>query len=110
MNKVTKINKSIEKWSIEVESRNLSEAVDQSTIQFKDKEQGVEVLAFAAVIRALGLSNRDLQPRKLSNYIRSGYLQIQIICSIILFQFRGDQGISRDDLYDSICDVFPATT
>ena len=54
--------------------------------------------------------NRDLQPRKLSNYIRSGYVQIQIICSIILFQFRGDDGVSRDDLYDSVCDVFPATT
>ena len=58
----------------------------------------------------MGLSNRELQPRKLSNYIRSGYLQIQIICSIILFQFRGDDGVSRDDLYDSVCDVFPATT
>ena len=58
----------------------------------------------------MGLSNRDLQPRKLSNYIRSGYLQIQIICSVILFQFRGDHGVSRDDLYDSVCDVFPATT
>ena len=70
----------------------------------------MEILAFAAAMRALGLSNRDLQPRKLSNYIRSGYLQIQIICSIILFQFRGDDGVSRDDLYDSVCDVFPATT
>jgi hypothetical protein len=27
-----------------------------------------------------------------------------------LFQFRGDDGVSRDDLYDSVCDVFPATT
>jgi hypothetical protein len=27
-----------------------------------------------------------------------------------LFQFRGDHGVSRDDLYDSVCDVFPATT
>ena len=110
MSKVSKINKSIEKWSIDVEGRNLSEAVDQSSIHFEDTEQGVEILAFAASIRALGLSNRDLQPRKLSNYIRSGYLQIQIICSIILFQFRGDRGVSRDDLYDSVCDVFPATT
>ena len=42
--------------------------------------------------------------------MRSGYLQIQIICSVILFQFRGDRGVSRDDLYDSVCDVFPATT
>lgn len=110
MKKVSKINESIGKWSIEVESRNLSEAVDQSTINFQNNEQGIEILAFAAAIRALGLSNRDLQPRKLSNYIRSGYLQIQIICSIILFQFRGDLGVSRDDLYDSVCDVFPATT
>tara|TARA_B100001758_G_C18315388_1_gene560209 strand:- start:484 stop:1083 length:600 start_codon:yes stop_codon:yes gene_type:complete len=110
MSKVSKINKSIEKWSVDVESRNLEEAVNESSIEFTDKEQGVEVLAFAATIRALGLSNRDLQPRKLSNYIRSGYLQIQIICSVILFQFRGDRGVSRDDLYDSVCDVFPATT
>lgn len=110
MNKVSKINKSIEKWSVDIDGRNLSEAVDQSTIEFINKEQGIEILAFAATIRALGLSNRDLQPRKLSNYIRSGYLQIQIICSIILFQFRGDKGVSRDDLYDSVCDVFPATT
>ena len=27
-----------------------------------------------------------------------------------MFQFRGDDGVSRDDLYDSVCDVFPATT
>ena len=33
-----------------------------------------------------------------------------MICSVILFQFRGDRGVSRDDLYDSVCDVFPATT
>ena len=110
MKNVSKINKNIKKWSIDTESRNLSEAVNQSSIGFKDTEQGAEVLAFAASIRALGLSNRDLQPRKLSNYIRSGYLQIQIICSIILFQFRGDVGVNRDDLYDSVCDVFPATT
>ena len=110
MSKVSKINKRIKKWSVDVNSRNLSEAVDQSTINFKNTDEGVEVLAFAATIRALGLSNRDLQPRKLSNYIRSGYLQIQIICSVILFQFRGDEGVSRDDLYDSVCDVFPATT
>ncbi|HAH67787.1 MAG: hypothetical protein CMD86_03545 [Gammaproteobacteria bacterium] len=110
MSKVSKINESIEKWSVDIESRNLEEAVEESSIEFRDKEQGVEVLAFAATIRALGLSNRDLQPRKLSNYIRSGYLQIQIICSVILFQFRGDRGVSRDDLYDSVCDVFPATT
>ena len=109
-NKVTKINKSIKKWEIEKKSRSLSEAIDESSIDFDDTNQGIEILAFAAAIRALGLSNRDLQPRKLSNYIRSGYVQIQIICSIILFQFRGDDGVSRDDLYDSVCDVFPATT
>ena len=108
--KVIAIYKSIEKWEINKKRGTLAEAVADSSIDFKDTNQGIEVLAFAAAIRALGLSNRDLQPRKLSNYIRSGYLQIQIICSIILFQFRGDRGASRDDLYDSVCDVFPATT
>tara|TARA_B100001175_G_scaffold309829_1_gene312049 strand:- start:318 stop:950 length:633 start_codon:yes stop_codon:yes gene_type:complete len=108
--KVRYINKHIEKWEIKEPKKSLSEAVQESSIKFKDNSQGIEVLAFAAAIRALGLSNRELQPRKLSNYIRSGYLQIQIICSIILFQFRGDRGVSRDDLYDSVCDVFPATT
>ena len=108
--KVRSINKSIEKWNIDKKKGSLTEAVSESSIDFSDTNQGIEVLAFAAAIRALGLSNRDLQPRKLSNYIRSGYLQIQIICSIILFQFRGDHGVSRDDLYDAICDVFPATT
>ena len=108
--KVVPINKSIEKWEIKKKKGTLAEAVADSSIDFQDANQGIEVLAFAAAIRALGLSNRDLQPRKLSNYIRSGYLQIQIICSVILFQFRGDQGVSRDDLYDSVCDVFPATT
>jgi len=110
MEKVSHINKDIQKWEIDKKSRSLSEAIKESTIEFKDINQGMEILAFAAAMRALGLSNRDLQPRKLSNYIRSGYLQIQIICSIILFQFRGDDGVSRDDLYDSVCDVFPATT
>ena len=109
-NKISQINKSIKKWEIEKKSQTLSEAIENSTIDFKDTNQGIEILAFAAAIRALGLSNKDLQPRKLSNYIRSGYLQIQIICSTILFQFRGDNGVSRDDLYDSVCDVFPATT
>ena len=109
-NKISHINKSIQKWETKKKSRSLSEAIEHSTINFDDTNQGIHVLAFAASIRALGLSNRDLQPRKLSNYIRSGYLQIQIICSIILFQFRGDSGVSRDDLYDSVCDVFPATT
>ena len=83
--KVRPINKSIQKWDINKRKGSLSEAVKESTINFTDTNQGLEVLAFAAAIRALGLSNRDLQPRKLSNYIRSGYLQIQIICSIILF-------------------------
>ena len=110
MKKVTSINRSIKKWETNKKERSLSEAIEHSTIDFDDTNQGLEVLSFAAAIRALGLSNRELQPRKLSNYIRSGYLQIQIICSIILFQFRGDDGVSRDDLYDSVCDVFPATT
>ena len=109
-NKVSSINKSIEKWEVDKKRGSLSDAVDESSISFESTDQGIEVLAFAAAIRSLGLSNRDLQPRKLSNYIRSGYLQIQIVCSIILFQFRGDLGVSRDDLYDSVCDVFPATT
>ena len=109
-NKVSQINKSIEKWEINKKKGSLTEAVNQSTIDFKDTNQGIEVLAYAATARALGLSNRDLQPRKLSNYLRSGYLQVQIVSSVILFQFRGDKGVSRDDLYDSLCDVFPAVT
>tara|TARA_Y100001970_G_scaffold160665_1_gene196548 strand:+ start:7547 stop:8137 length:591 start_codon:yes stop_codon:yes gene_type:complete len=109
-NNIKPVNKSISKWEIKNKKKSLTEAVDASTIGFQNLEQGIEILSFAASIRALGLSNRDLQPRKLSNYIRSGYLQIQIISSIILFQFRGDKGVSRDDLYDSVCDVFPATT
>ena len=80
-NKVTQINRSITKWEINKKKGSLSEAVKDSTIDFKDTNEGIEVLAYAATIRALGLSNRDLQPRKLSNYIRSGYLQVQIICS-----------------------------
>ena len=108
--KISPINRSIQKWELNRKRGSLSEAIEESSINFDNTNQGIEVLAYAATIRALGLSNRDLQPRKLSNYIRSGYLQVQIICSIILFQFRGDQGVSRDDLYDSVCDVFPATT
>ena len=108
--KVRPINKSIEKWNINKRRGSLSEAVSESSIDFKDSSQGIEVLAYAATARALGLSNRDLQPRKLSNYLRSGYLQVQMISSVILFQFRGDQGVSRDDLYDSVTDVFPAVT
>ena len=110
IDKVTPINKSIEKWEINKKRGTLTEAVKESSIKFDNTNQGIEVLAYAATARALGLSNRDLQPRKLSNYLRSGYLQVQIICSVILFQFRGDRGVSRDDLYDSVCDVFPATT
>ena len=108
--KVSPINKSIEKWEIAKKRGTLTEAIEESSIAFKDTNQGIEVLAYAATARALGLSNRDLQPRKLSNYLRSGYLQVQIISSVILFQFRGDKGVSRDDLYDSVCDVFPAVT
>ena len=108
--KVTAINKSIEKWEIKKKKGSLTEAIEESSIDFKDTNQGIEVLAYAATARALGLSNRDLQPRKLSNYLRSGYLQVQIVSSVILFQFRGDKGVSRDDLYDSLCDVFPAVT
>ena len=108
--KVSPINKSIEKWRIDKKRGSLAEAVDDCSIDFSDTNQGIEVLAYAATARALGLSNRDLQPRRLSNYLRSGYLQVQIISSVILFQFRGDKGVSRDDLYDSVCDVFPAVT
>ena len=68
-NKISHINKSIQKWETVKKSRTLSEAVENSTIDFDDINQGIEVLSFAAAIRALGLSNRDLQPRKLSNYI-----------------------------------------
>ena len=108
--KVRPINKSIKKWEIDKKRGSLAEAVADSTIEFKDSNQGIEVLAYAATARALGLSNRDLQPRRLSNFLRSGYLQVQLISSVILFQFRGDKGVSRDDLYDSVCDVFPAVT
>ena len=109
-NKVTQINESIKKWEIDKKRGTLADAVADSSIDFKDTNQGIEVLAYAATARALGLSNRDLQPRRLSNFLRSGYLQVQLISSVILFQFRGDKGVSRDDLYDSVCDVFPAVT
>ena len=92
------------------EDQSLESAIQKSSITFKDLDQGIDILAFSSAIRALGLSNRDTQPKKLSNYIRSGYLQVQLICSVILFQLRGDKGVSRDDLYDSICEVFPMTT
>ena len=109
-NKVSQINKSIKKWEIDKKRGSLAEAVDDCSIDFRDTNQGIEVLAYAATARALGLSNRDLQPRRLSNYLRSGYLQVQLISSVILFQFRGDKGVSRDDLYDSVCDIFPGVT
>ena len=100
MNKLLKLKK----------ENSLESAISKSSITFKDLDQGIDILAFSSAIRAMGLSNRDTQPKKLSNYIRSGYLQIQLICSVILFQLRGDKGVSRDDLYDSICEVFPMTT
>jgi len=90
--------------------KNLNKTIAKSSLNFETTDQGIDILAFSAAIRALGLSNRDLKPKKLSNYIRSGYLQIQLICSVILFQFRGDEGIGRDELYDSVCEVFPMTT
>tara|TARA_B100001250_G_scaffold279933_1_gene242288 strand:- start:585 stop:1133 length:549 start_codon:yes stop_codon:yes gene_type:complete len=100
MNKVVKIKK----------EKSLEAAISESSISFKSIDQGIDILAFSAAIRALGLSNRDLKPKKLSNYIRSGYLQIQLICAVILFQFRGDTGVGRDQLYDAVCEVFPMTT
>ena len=75
MNKVVKIKN----------EKSLEDAISRSSMNFKSIDQGIDILAFSAAIRALGLSNRDLQPKKLSNFIRSGYLQIQLICSVILF-------------------------
>ena len=103
MNKVLKLNK-------KNKSLGLDSAINNSSMSFSSIDQGIDILAFSAAIRALGLSNRDLEPKRLSNYIRSGYLQIQLICAVILFQFRGQEGVSRDDLYDAICEVFPLTT
>ena len=100
MTKVTKIKS----------QPSLELAIKNSTMNFKSIDQAIDILAWSAAIRALGLSNRDLQPRKLSNYIRSGYLQIQLICAVILFQFKGLDGVSRDQLYDAVCEVFPLTT
>jgi len=100
MNKVIKLKKEL----------SLEEVIDQASINFGSVEDGMDILAFCTGIRAMGLSNRDTQPKKLSNYIRSGYLQVQLITSTILHQFKGDSGISRDDLYDSVCEVFPMTT
>ena len=100
MNKVIKLKKEL----------TLEEVIDQSSINFESTEEGMDILSFSAGIRAMGLSNRNTQPKKLSNYIRSGYLQVQLITSTILHQFKGGAGISRDDLYDSVCEVFPMTT
>ena len=100
MNKVIKLKKEL----------SLEEVIDQASINFETVEDGMDILAFCSGIRAMGLSNRGTQPKKLSNYIRSGYLQVQLITSTILHQFKGGSGISRDDLYDSVCEVFPMTT
>ena len=51
-NKISHINKSIQKWETEKKSQGLSEAVEHSTINFDDINQGIYVLAFAASIRA----------------------------------------------------------
>ena len=101
MNKVLKIKK---------EKRSIESVVEASSLNFKNVEQGIDMLAYSAGIRSLGLANKELKPRKLSNYIRSGYLQVQLISSVILFQLKGDKGVSRDDLYDSVCEVLPLTT
>ena len=101
MNKVVKIKK--QKGTIE-------SVVENSSIDFHNTEQGLDLLAYSIALRALGLANKDTRPKKLSNYIRSGYLQVQLISSVILFQLRGDDGVSRDDLYDSICEVLPLTS
>jgi len=101
MNKVVKIKK---------EKRLIESVAEASSLNFKNVEQGIDMLAYSAGIRSLGLANKELKPRKLSNYIRSGYLQVQLISSVILFQLKGDEGVSRDDLYDSVCEVFPLTT
>ena len=110
MNKVVTIKKEKTSKIRPTPPPTLQSTIRNSTLAFKDIDQGIDILAFSSAIRAMGLSNRDTQPKKLSNYIRSGYLQIQLICSVILFQLRGDKGVSRDDLYDSVCEVFPLTT
>ena len=101
MNKVVKIKK---------QKRTIESIIENSSIDFKKTEQGLDLLAYSIALRALGLANKDTRPKKLSNYIRSGYLQVQLISSVILFQLRGDDGVSRDDLYDSICEVLPLTS
>ena len=80
MNKVLKIKK--EKGSIE-------SVVEKSSLNFKNTEQGIDILAYSAGIRSLGLANKELQPRKLSNYIRSGYLQVQLISFGNLIPIKG---------------------
>ena len=100
MNKVIKIKN----------KRSIESIVEDSSISFKKTEQGIDLLAYSIALRALGLANKDTRPKKLSNYIRSGYLQVQLISSVILFQLKGDEGVSRDDLFDSICEVLPLTS
>ena len=77
MNKVTSIKKGEE---------TLESIVEDSSLAFKSLDEGLNLLSFSIGLRALGLSNRDLQSRKISNYIRASYLQIQLICSVILCQ------------------------
>ena len=45
MNKVIKLKNEL----------TLDEAINQSTLEFKDTDQGIDILAFSAAIRALGL-------------------------------------------------------
>ena len=101
MNKVVKIKK---------KKRTIESVVEELSIDFNKAEQGIDLLAYSIALRALGLANKDTRPKKLSNFIQSGYLQVQLISSVILFQLRGDDGVSRDDLYDSICEVLPLTS
>ena len=100
MNKVIKIKN----------KRSIETVVADSSINFTKTEQGIDLLAYSVALRALGLANKNTRPKKLSNYIQSGYLQVQLISSVILFQLKGDEGVSRDDLYDSICEVLPLTS
>ena len=100
MNKVIKIKN----------KRSIETVVADSSINFTKTEQGIDLLAYSVALRALGLANKNTRPKKLSNYIQSGYLQVQLISSVILFQLKGDEGVSRDHLYDSICEVLPLTS
>ena len=61
--------------------RSIEDVVTDSSINFKKTEQGVDLLAYSIALRALGLANKDTRPKKLPNYIRSGYLQVQLISS-----------------------------